>query len=381
MDEPGIEPYTIAVSDEELRELAERLDRTRWPVDSPGEPWTRGAPVGFIRDLAEYWRSGYDWRAQEARLNAFPQFVTTVDGQRVHFLHVRSPEPDATPLILTHGWPGSIAEFLDVIGPLHDPRAHGGDPGDAFHLVIPSLPGFGFSGPATEPGWGTERIGAALATLMARLGYDRYGAQGGDWGSMISRWIAAHAPEHVIGVHINMLPTAADEAAAAADAPADEQRSVAMDRRYADELSGYARIQGTRPQTLAYGLTDSPVGQLAWIAEKFAEWTDSDPGTLSAVDRDDLLTTVSIYWFTATAGSSAQIYYEVAHPRQPMPALRVPTAVCVFAHDLFRPIRRIAERSLPIEQWSEHETGGHFAAMEQPDVLVEDIRRFFRGRR
>lgn len=375
-----ITPFTISIPDADLADLADRLDRTRWPADGPGAQWARGLPVAFVRRLAGYWRTQYDWRVHEARLNAYPQFVTVVDGQRVHFLHIRSPEPAATPLILTHGWPGSIAEFLDVIGPLADPRAHGGDPQDAFHLVIPSIPGFGFSGPITEPGWDTARIGAALATLMGRLGYDRYGAQGGDWGSMISRWIGAHDPDHVIGVHVNMLPTPADAAASGPDASADEQERVAVNRLYSTDLAGYARIQESRPQTLAYGLTDSPVGQLAWIAEKFADWTDSDDESLSAVNLDDMLTTVMIYWLTATAGSSAQIYYEVAHGPRAAIESPVPTAVAVFRHDLFRPIRRIAEQAMVIAQWTEYDTGGHFAAMEQPEVLVADIRRFFRTR-
>ncbi|MCU1689796.1 MAG: epoxide hydrolase, partial [Jatrophihabitantaceae bacterium] len=368
----------ISIPDADLDDLADRIDRTRGPVDGPGAQWARGLPVQFVRDLAAYWRTEYDWRVHEARLNAFPQFTTFVDGQRVHFLHVRSPEPDATPLIVTHGWPGSIAEFLRVIGPLSDPRAHGGSPEDAFHLVIPSIPGFGFSGPVSEPGWDTARIGAAFAALMARLGYTRYGAQGGDWGSMISRWIGATDPERVVGVHVNMLSTPADAEALAPDASADEQERVAVNRRYTTDLSGYAQIQQSRPQTLAYGLNDSPVGQLAWIAEKFAEWTDSDDESLSAVDLDDMLTTVMIYWLTATAGSSAQIYYEVAHGPRARLVSPVPTAVAAFRHDLFRPIRRIAERHNVIEQWTEFDAGGHFAAMEQPEALVDDIRRFFR---
>jgi pimeloyl-ACP methyl ester carboxylesterase len=348
-------PFTISIPQADLDDLADRIDRTRWPVDSPGAEWDRGLPVAFVRELAAYWRTRYDWRKHEARLNAFPQFTTVIDGQRVHFLHVRSPEPDATPLIITHGWPGSIAEFLEIIGPLSDPRTHGGDPADAFHLVVPSIPGFGFSGPVTEPGWNPARIGAAFATLMGRLGYRRYGTQGGDWGSIISRWIAAADPERVLGVHLNMLAASADASALGPDLSDDDRERLAVNQRYAAELSGYARIQQSRPQTLAYGLTDSPVGQLAWIVEKFADWTDSEDQSLSAVDLDAVLTTVMIYWLTATA-------------------------VALFRHDLFRPIRRIAERDIAIEQWTEYEVGGHFAAMEQPEVLVDDIRRFFRGR-
>lgn len=374
-------PFRIDIPQAELDDLAERIDRTRWPVDAPGAQWARGLPVAFVRSLADHWRTSYDWRAQEARLNEFPQFITSVDGQRLHFLHVRSPEPTATPLILTHGWPGSIAEFLDVIGPLTDPAAHGGDPGDAFHLVVPSIPGFGFSGPVTEPGWNPQRIGKALATLMGRLGYHRYGAQGGDWGSIISQQIGAADPDKVIGVHVNMLATGGDAGSLGADASADDLQRAAVNRKYGAELAGYARIQETRPQTLAYGLNDSPVGQLAWIAEKFADWTDSAPESISAINLDDMLTTVSIYWFTGTAGSSAQIYYENKWVPAVKTASRVPTAVAVFPHDLFLPIRRIAERDIMIEQWTEFAHGGHFAAMEQPGALIEDIRSFFRGRR
>jgi pimeloyl-ACP methyl ester carboxylesterase len=381
MPSPDVTPFSIAIPQAALVDLADRIDRTRWPVDAPGAEWARGLPVAFVRSLADHWRTSYDWRTHEARLNAFPQFITSIDGQRLHFLHVRSPEPDATPLIITHGWPGSIAEFLDVIGPLTDPRAHGGDPGDAFHLVVPSIPGFGFSGPVTEPGWNPRRIGSALATLMARLGYDRYGAQGGDWGSIISRQIGAVDPDHVIGVHVNMLVTAGDAASMGPDPSADDLERAAANHRYGAELAGYARIQETRPQTLAYGLTDSPVGQLAWIAEKFADWTDSAAESLSAINLDDMLTTVSIYWFTATAGSSAQIYYENRVVPVGRTESRVPTAVAVFPHDLFRPIRRIAERDIAIEQWTEYPAGGHFAAMEHPTALTEDIRRFFRGRK
>lgn len=380
MPSPDVTPFSIAIPQAALVDLADRIDRTRWPVDAPGAEWARGLPVAFVRSLADHWRTSYDWRTHEARLNAFPQFVTSIDGQRLHFLHVRSPEPDATPLIITHGWPGSIAEFLDVIGPLTDPRAYGGDPGDAFHLVVPSIPGFGFSGPVTEPGWNPRRIGSALAILMARLGYDRYGAQGGDWGSIISRQIGAVDPDHVIGVHVNMLVTAGDAASMGPDPSADDLERAAANHRYGAELAGYARIQETRPQTLAYGLTDSPVGQLAWIAEKFADWTDSTAESLSAINLDDMLTTVSIYWFTATAGSSAQIYYETRAVPAARTESRVPTAVAVFPHDLFRPIRRIAERDIAIEQWTEYPAGGHFAAMEHPTALTEDIRRFFRGR-
>jgi microsomal epoxide hydrolase len=294
---------------------------------------------------------------------------------------VRSPEPDALPLIITHGWPGSIVEFLSVIGPLTDPRAHGADAADAFHLVIPAIPGFGFSGPTLETGWNVSRIARAWAELMSRLGYDRYGAQGGDWGSGISRELGRIAPDRVVGVHLNMLLTfPSGDPADLANLTEDEQARLAMLTRYDRELSGYARIQSTRPQTLAYGLTDSPVGQLAWIVEKFKEWTDSTLVPEDAVDRDQMLTNVMFYWLTATAGSSARLYYEAVHTGEwgrPQPS-PTPTGVAVFPRDIGRPIRRFAERTNNIVQWTEFSRGGHFAAMEAPDLLVGDVRAFFR---
>ncbi|HEY9523676.1 MAG TPA: epoxide hydrolase, partial [Thermopolyspora sp.] len=304
-DPTGIRPFRIEIPQRDLDDLRDRLGRTRWPDEPPGAGWAQGVPLGYIRELAEYWRTSYDWRAHEARLNEFPQFVTEIDGTDVHFVHVRSPEPDATPLIITHGWPGSIAEFTDIIGPLTDPRAHGGDPADAFHVVAPSIPGYGFSASPREPGWNPRRIGEAWAELMRRLGYERYGAQGGDWGSAISRELGLIAPDHIIGVHLNFLLTFPTGAPGEMDelTAADKGRLGALDR-FNKQLSGYMRIQSTRPQTLAYGLADSPVGQLAWIVEKFKEWTDAANVPEDAVDRDRILTNVSVYWFTNTAGSS-----------------------------------------------------------------------------
>ncbi|MDR1999183.1 MAG: epoxide hydrolase [Frankiaceae bacterium] len=391
MDSSGIAPFQISIPQSDLDDLRDRLERTRWPGDAPEPGWARGIPQGYLRELAEYWRGPYDWRAQEARLNELPQYTTTIDGQRIHFAHVRSPEPGATPLLLLHGWPGSIVEFQGILGPLADPRAHGGDPADAFHVVAPSLPGYGFSTPLSGPGWSPARMAGAFAALMDRLGYSRYGAQGGDWGAIIAREAGMLDSEHIIGLHLNMLVTRPDARATGPDADPDEAAGAAVNQRYADELSGYHKLQSTRPQTLAYALADSPVGLLAWIAERFGEWTDSSGAPEDAVDRDQMLTNVSLYWFTATAGSSAQIYLETARAQAaPGGAARrpsgwqlsaVPTAVAVFPHDLFRPIRRIAEQSNLIEQWTEFPRGGHFAAMEAPDLLVSDIRRFFRGRR
>ncbi|NRQ38240.1 epoxide hydrolase [Nonomuraea sp. NN258] len=364
-------PFRIDIPQADLDDLRERLARTRLPVQIPGAGWERGVPAAYLKELLEHWAGGYDWREHEARLNAHPQFVTEIDGQRIHFLHVRSPEPDATPLLLTHGWPGSVVEFLDVIGPLSDPRAHGGDPADAFHLVIPSLPGFGFSAPLAEGGWNLRRIAKAWAALMAELGYDRYGAQGGDWGSGISVELGRVDAEHVLGVHVNMLltfPTGAPLDAA------DQERLKRIEH-YEKELSGYMRIQATRPQTLGFGLADSPAGQLAWIAEKFTEWTDQD------VDRDRLLTNVSLYWFTNTADSSAQIYWEFARAWSMPEVSPTPLGVAVFPHDIALPIRALAEQTNKVVHWTEFDRGGHFAAMEEPELLVGDIRMFFRSLR
>ncbi|MBE1487225.1 epoxide hydrolase family protein [Plantactinospora soyae] len=373
-------PFRLDVADAELADLRRRLAETRWPTEIPDLPWRRGVPLAYLRELAGYWHTGYDWRRQEARLNEIPQFTTVLDGANVHFLHVRSPEPDALPLIVTHGWPGSVVEFLDVLGPLSDPRRHGGDPADAFHLVVPSIPGFGLSGPLREAGWDLARVARAWAELMRLLGYRRYGAQGGDWGHAISRELGIVDAEHVVGVHLNTLLTlpSGDPVEAAALTAADRAR---LDRlgRAEPEMSGYAKIQGTRPQTLAYALTDSPVGQLGWIVEKFKEWTDSTDAPEDAVPRDLLLTNVMLYWLTRTAGSSANIYYEASHPTAVAPPRRltVPTGVAVFGHDVVAPVRRLAERDNNIVHWSELDRGGHFAAMEEPDLFVADLRTFF----
>ena len=377
-----IRPFRIDIPQADLDYLHERLSRTRWPDELPGVGWSRGVPLGYLKELAEYWRTTYDWREHEAKLNEHPQFTTTIDGQNVHFVHVRSPEPDATPLMLIHGWPGSIVEFLDVIGPLSDPRAHGGDPADAFHLVIPSIPGHGFSEPLNEPGWTHSRIAEAFTELMARLGYERYGVQGGDAGAFIAPEMGRLNPDHVLGIHVNALVTfPSGDPAEMADLTEAEQERLRRLQHFRDEMMGYAHIQGTRPQTLAYGLTDSPAGQLAWIVEKFKEWTDSAAELPEdAVDRDHMLTDVSVYWFTGTAGSSANLYYESAHdPSAWAPKERgtVPTGVAVSTTADVA-IRRLAERDHNVVHWSEFDRGGHFAAMEVPDFLIDDVRAFFR---
>ncbi|WP_433524738.1 epoxide hydrolase family protein [Nocardia pseudovaccinii] len=377
-------PFRIEIPQQQLDDLRNRLDNARWPAPLPGDGWDTGVPTTWLRELVDYWRTGYDWRAAEAQLNTYPQFTTEIDGQRIHFLHVRSPEPDAMPLLVTHGWPGSVVEFLDVIGPLTDPRAHGGDPADAFHLVIPSLPGIGFSGPVAESGWTTEHIGAAWAELMRRLGYERYGTQGGDVGAAVSPQVGRVAPDRVVGVHvngpgpINTQQLDEEELASLTDLERDRIRRIEAFMR---EEYGYIAIQSTRPQTVAYGLVDSPVGQLAWIMDKFREWTfprNVDPDKI--IDRDRLLTNVMLYWLTGTAGSAAYVVYAQAGTwGAPKPNSGVPTAGLVLAHDVA--IRRYTEAESTITRWNDVDHGGHFAALEEPVLLTNDIREFFRDLR
>jgi len=380
-----IRPFRIDVPESDLEDLRDRLARTRWPEELPGVGWSRGVPLGYLKELADYWRCEYDWRRQEARLNDLPQFTTDIDGETVHFLHVLSPEPGAFPLILTHGWPGSIVEFLEVIGPLTDPRAYGGDPADSFHVVIPSIPGFGLSGPTHDAGWTTARIARAWAELMDRLGYQRYGAQGGDWGAFVSPELGRIAPDRVAGVHVNaatfgFIPFGPVDPADVATFSDGEKARVERLNRYMSDGNGYFQLQATRPQTVAYGLTDSPVGQLAWVVEKFKEWSHAGETPDAAIDRDLMLTDVMLYWLTRTAGSSGSLYYENMHGsswgQQPG---KTPTGVAVFAEDVA--IRRYSEYGNNIVHWSEFETGGHFAAMEVPNLFVQDVRTFFRGLR
>ncbi|HEX7146646.1 MAG TPA: epoxide hydrolase [Actinomycetota bacterium] len=388
MADAEIRPFRVEVSDEALDDLRSRLAGTRWPGEVPGVGWSRGVPLGYLKELAGYWRDGFDWRKQEAELNQVPQFTTMIDGQPIHFLHVRSPEPGALPLIVTHGYPGSVVEFLDLLGPLSDPRAHGGDPADAFHLVVPSLPGFGFSTPVTEPGWAMARTTRAWAELMARLGYDRYGAQGGDIGAGITGMLAGVDPGHLVGIHLNSDPLAvgavalppAEQADAAAVTDAHRATLARMRQFQADGL-GYIHLQTTRPQTIAYALNDSPVAQLAWIAEKFREWTDpSAELPEDAVDRDRLLTNVSLNWFTGSGASAAQFLYEAAHAHEWPGPSEVPQGWAVFdaTDDL---VRRLIDPEHKIAHWSEFDRGGHFAAMETPDLLLDDVRAFFRSHR
>ncbi|GAB4589792.1 epoxide hydrolase [Nocardia sp. IFM 10818] len=371
-----ITPFRIEIPQEQLEDLHRRLDATRWPDEDPRAGWGQGIPLGYTRELADYWRHTYDWRAQEARLNSFPQFRTEIDGHNLHFVHVRSAEPEALPLILTHGWPGSIVEFLEVIGPLTDPVAHGGKAEDAFHVVVPTIPGYGFSGPAV--GWSTARAARAWAELMRRLGYDRYAAHGEDTGAAITRQLAVIDAEHLVAMHLTDIASATVTAETADPDDPIEQRAVERAQRYQYEFGAYAMLQASRPQTLSYGLADSPVGQLAWIVERFKDWTDSTNAPEDAVDRDAMLTNVMVYWLNGTAGSSARYYYEGAATwGAPEPDTSVPTAVAVMPEDIGVLIRRVAEQNHNIVRWTEFERGGHFAAMEEPDLIIDDLRASF----
>jgi pimeloyl-ACP methyl ester carboxylesterase len=379
-----IRPFRIEVPQAALDDLRERLARTRWPDELPGVGWSYGVPVGYVKKLTEYWRTDYDWRAHEARLNAHPQFTTTIDGASIHFLHVRSPESNALPLILTHGWPGSVVEYLDVIGPLSDPRAHGGDPVDAFDVVIPSLPGFAFSGPTRETGWNRYRTARAWVELMDRLGYDRYGAVGNDAGSMISPEMGRIAPDHVAGVHVTQIfsfPTG--DPAEMADLSEKDVAALQILEWFYTTLFSFNQVQSQQPQTLAFALLDSPVGQLAWNAQLFGE----------DLDADYILTNVMLYWLTGTAASAARFYYEDAHAEHvPTGPTTAPTALAMLPGD-FQSIRRFAERDhTNIVRWTELGSdpsggtdpaarGGHYAAHQVPDLLVGDIREFYRGLR
>jgi pimeloyl-ACP methyl ester carboxylesterase len=362
-DDTAIRPFRIEVPQADLDDLDDRLSRTRWPNEVADAGTDYGFPLARLKALAEYWRTGFSWREQEAKLNELPHFTTEIEGQNIHFVHVRSEDPDALALVLTHGWPGSFLEFLDVIEPLSRD----------FHLVVPSIPGYGFSGPTHERDWGVPRVARAWAELMRRLGYERYGAQGGDFGSGVSIALGAFAPEHVVGVHVNYLPTRPDPDAGLELSASDEARLDTV-RALMANRPPYQALQALTPQTIGYALTDSPVGQLAWIAERFAQWTD--PAT--PVSDERMLTDVSLYWLTATAASSARLHRD--SQRGGSVACGVPLGVAVFAHDITLSVRPLAERLFDVRHWSEFGRGGHFAAMEVPEALAGDVRAFFLAR-
>ncbi|HMC38630.1 MAG TPA: epoxide hydrolase, partial [Acidimicrobiales bacterium] len=359
-----------------IEDLKGRLRRTRWPDPAPVADWSQGVPLGYQQDLCRHWLEKYDWPARQEHLNTFPQFRTEIDGVAIHFIHVRSPHPGALPLVLTHGWPGSVVEFLDAIGPLTDPPAYGGDASDAFHVVVPSLPGYGFSGKPTATGWGVQKTADVWAELMARLGYERYGAQGGDWGSMVTTCIGQQDPEHVAGIHLNMIlgfPGPDD-----GEPTALEQSALAGVQNYMQWDSGYSKQQSTRPQTLGYGLVDSPAGQCAWILEKFWSWSDTGGDPVGALGADRILDNVMLYWLPATGASSARMYWE-SFNNPPLGPVSVPMGGSVFPKEIFRCSRRWAERQFSdIRHWGEPSIGGHFAAFEQPGIFVDEVRSFFR---
>ncbi|MEE2898772.1 MAG: epoxide hydrolase [Gemmatimonadota bacterium] len=382
-DPAAVRSFTIEVSDEVLTDLSERLARTRLPEASPGVGWEQGTNRAYLEGLLAYWQDGFDWRAQERRLNEFDHFKTDVDGIDVHFIHERSANEDAVPLLLVHGWPGSFVEFADLIGPLTDPAAYGGDAADAFHVVIPSLPGYGFSGKPAETGYNPERMADVLAELMEKLGYDRFGAQGGDWGAIINRALAGNHGEHLIGLHTNFLISGPPRSASSAEVPADEM-ALRQERAasFADGR-GYQSIQGSKPQSLGYGLNDSPAGLAAWIVEKFHGWSDNDGDVESAFTKDEILTNVMVYWVTGTITSSTRLYYESGNTpaTRPVGYIDVPTGVANFPKEILFTPRLWAETGFNIVRWTMMPRGGHFAALEEPELLVDDVRAFFRDLR
>lgn len=377
-DDATIRPFKVNVDDVVLRDLKDRLGRTRWPDTIDGSDWEYGTDLKYMKELIAYWRDGYDWRAQEKKLNELPQFTTEIDGLKMHFLHVKSKEKNALPLVIVHGWPGSVHEFHKIIGPLTDPVAHGGKATDAFHVVCPSLPGFGFSGRPRQPGWSVNRMSDTVAKLMARLGYTRYGAQGGDWGSGVARWLGNYDSEHVVGVHINFLggnPPLTDPWKGVSDA---ERKRFEKRRDELQNHRAYGAIQGTRPQTLGFALNDSPAGLAAWIVDKFWAWSDHGGKLDNSFSKDELLTNVMIYWVTETPTSAARIYFERDAFTGGRKAGRVPVGVALFPKEINVPPRQWIEAQFNLVHWTEMPRGGHFAALEQPGLLAEDVRKFFR---
>ncbi len=377
-----IVPFEVKVSDEVLEDLRRRLARTRFPQQIEGTDWDYGVDGGYIRDLIRYWQDGFDWRKQEALLNGFPQFTTQIRDQRIHFMHVRSKHEHAIPLLISHGWPGTVVEFLDVIGPLTDPEAHGGRAEDAFHVVAPSLPGYGFSEFTKSTGYDAQVMAENFIELMARLGYEKYVAQGGDWGAIITNSIGVLDAEHLYGIHLNMpLAFPPPDGPALTELTEQEQADMADYAHFEQQETGYQKIQGTKPQTLGHALNDSPAGLCAWIAEKFRTWTDCDGVIENAVSRDRLLTNVMVYWVTETITSSARMYYETFKSGRVGiigAKVEVPTGVARFPKEIMRFPRAWVENHYDVVHWTDMPRGGHFAAMEQPELFVDDVRSFCR---
>ena len=375
-----IRKFQLEVTDAILDDLKNRLSMTRWPNKETPEDWSQGIPLGYMQELCDYWQHEYDWRAREERLNRFPQFITEIDGVDIHFIHLPSVHENARPLIITHGWPGSVVEFHKVIEPLADPTAHGGNTEDAFHVVVPSLPGYGFSGKPEVTGWGIEKIADIWSELMARLGYDHYFAQGGDWGAMVTTHIGLQDKEHCDAIHLNM-PVVIPDANTMAELTPSEQASLMSMKFYQDWDSGYSKQQSTRPQTVGYGLVDSPSGQAAWIIEKFYQWTDCNGHPENAISRDELLDNVMMYWLSKSAASSARLYWE-SFKNPPQDEVDVPTGCSIFPKEIVRPSERwIRKRFTNLKYYNELEKGGHFAAFEQPEIFLQEIRTYFRSLR
>jgi microsomal epoxide hydrolase len=379
----AISRMRIEVSEEVIEDLRRRLAATRFPDQIPGSGWEYGTDGAYLRELCGYWREKFDWRAQEALLNRFDHHRTTIDGQNLHFVHQRSKAPGALPLLISHGWPGSVFEFHKIIGPLVDPAAHGGDARDAFHVICPSLPGYGFSGPTREPGWDVRRVAETFAKLMERLGYSKYGAQGGDWGSIVTTHLGLLDAQHVAGIHLNMVvagPPPGDANPMAGLNP-EELQALADMGEFQKTGTGYQQIQGTKPQTLGVALNDSPAGLAGWIVEKFRAWSDCGGDVEKRFSKDELLTNIMIYWATETINSSVRLYCESMRSGRFAPAgerVSVPTGCSIFPKEIIRPPRRWAEAHFNVTQWTTHRSGGHFAALEEPAALVEDVRSFFR---
>ena len=373
-----VSPFKVHVPQAELDDLKERLANARWPDKEPVTDWSQGVPLAKAEALVEYWRTHYDWRRVESTLNGLPQFRTQIDGLGIHFIHVRSKHENAVPIILTHGWPGSIIEFIQIIGPMVDPTAHGGKADEAFHVVIPSLPGFGFSDKPTQPGWGLPRIADAWAVIMQRLGYSRYVAQGGDWGAGVTSWMAKKRPSGLAAIHLNLPILFPPPPPPPGGYTVEEQPVLAQLGKYASDGSAYGSIQGTRPQTLGYGLADSPVGQAMWIYEKFQEWSDNKGDPAEAISVDHMLDDITLYWLTDTAASSARLYYEsFAKDFARMP-LDLPVAVSIFKGEIFQPPKVWGDQTYSkLFYWNEVAKGGHFAALEQPELFVTELRKCF----
>ena len=370
-------PFKLHVPDAQLDTLRQRLGATRFPDQAPGPDWAYGADVAYMQGLIEHWRAGFDWRAQEALLNTFPQYTVPLHGIGLHFLHVPGQGPAPLPLLLSHGWPGSVFEFLEIIPRLTDPASFGADPADAFTVVAPSLPGYGLSFQPGQERFGVEAIADCFADLMAMLGYARFGAQGGDWGGFITSRLGAVHGDKLAGIHLNMLALRREPAA---DPTPEERRYGELLQAWLREETGYQAIQGTKPQTLAFALTDSPAGLAAWIVEKFRAWSDCGGDPEAAIPRDRMLANIALYWFTGAIGSSFWPYYARLHGPWPVPGtVDVPMGYCEFPHEMLRPPRSMAARTYTdIRRWSVMPRGGHFAALEQPDILAEEVRAFFR---